>query len=212
VIYGYSPSARAPDGFWSVPTLLTYNLPTDWDDQVRGIRWADPYFHACFSDTLAVNWRDVQRDPALSADERQFLRGVAPNNMTQGITIPLHLPKGGISFLTFLGLESDREFARILQRRRSLLFLMAYHFLMTMQLRFIARLGKTGSTTLAKRELECLHWSALGKSSADTGAILGISHETVRIYLKRAYKKLDANNRCSATAKAIAMGLLDLRA
>ena len=208
VIYGYSPSARAIDGGWTVPTILTDNVPVDWDVEVRGVRWADPYYHACFGQTLAVDWHEVQRDRGLSADQRRFLKGVANYNMTQGMTIPVRLPQGAMTFLSFLGSEGDREFARTLRCRRSLLFLLAYNFLSTMHARFLQELTGPPPTTLGKRELECLRWSAQGKSSTDIGQILGISPETVRIHLKRAYAKLNASNRCNATAKAVQLGLL----
>lgn len=209
-IYGYSPSAYTVDGSWTVPAIRTHNVSADWDANVRAVRWADPYYHACFGHRLAVDWHDVQHDHRLSPEQRSFLKGVAEHDMTQGITIPLRLQEGAISFLSFLGSDRNREFAQTLRAQRPLLFLMAYTFLNVMQTRFLKEMTRPGSSLLGKREMECLRWSALGKSVSDTGIILGISPETVRIHLKRAYAKLEASNRANAIAKAMQFGLLDL--
>lgn len=61
---------------------------------------------------------------------------------------------------------------------------------------------------LSEREGEVLHWMAQGKSNTDIGAILGISPETVRTYAQRIYLKLEANDRTSATVKALKLGLI----
>lgn len=43
---------------------------------------------------------------------------------------------------------------------------------------------------LSPRELECLHWAALGKDYKDIAMILEISEHTTRSYLKSARVKL----------------------
>jgi DNA-binding CsgD family transcriptional regulator len=210
VIYGHAPGAYGSDGRWTVPTILTHNVPGDWAENVQNVRWADPYFHACFRPTPAVDWRIVQADGGLSPESRRFLTGVSDHGLTQGLTIPMHLPRGAISFCTYLGPQSDRTFFEILRRRRSLLFLLAYNLLGTMHARFLPQSAGGARPMLARRELECLNWSALGKSAAETGTILGISSETVRVHLKRSYAKLNASNRCAATAKAMQLGLIEV--
>lgn len=62
--------------------------------------------------------------------------------------------------------------------------------------------------TLTRREHECLHWTSEGKTSAEIGAILSISDNTVSSYLTAATNKLNAANKCHAVAKAMRLGLL----
>jgi DNA-binding CsgD family transcriptional regulator len=64
---------------------------------------------------------------------------------------------------------------------------------------------------LSERELECLAWSARGKTIEDIATIIDISPETVRIYLKRINQKLDTVNRAHAIARAGALGLIDIK-
>ncbi|KPF46412.1 LuxR family transcriptional regulator [Rhizobium sp. AAP43] len=61
---------------------------------------------------------------------------------------------------------------------------------------------------LSARELECLRWSAAGKSSDEIAIILDISSHTVISYLKSAMRKLEAVNRMQAVARACRYNLL----
>ncbi len=62
---------------------------------------------------------------------------------------------------------------------------------------------------LTDRESECLVWTSAGKTSAETGAILGISENTVNHYLSSAAAKLGTANKAHTVAKAIRRGLLN---
>lgn len=61
---------------------------------------------------------------------------------------------------------------------------------------------------LSAREIECLRWSAAGKSSDEIAIILNISSHTVVSYLKSAMRKLEAVNRMQAVARACRFRLL----
>ncbi|MFB9950426.1 LuxR family transcriptional regulator [Rhizobium puerariae] len=61
---------------------------------------------------------------------------------------------------------------------------------------------------LTDREVDCLNWTAAGKTSAEIADILGLSEHTVNHYLNRAAKKLDTVNRTQAVAKALRIGLI----
>jgi LuxR family transcriptional activator of conjugal transfer of Ti plasmids len=61
---------------------------------------------------------------------------------------------------------------------------------------------------LSQREMDCLNWAALGKSSCDIGTILTISENTVNFHVKNAMKKLETSTRIVAVIKAIQLGLI----
>ncbi len=62
--------------------------------------------------------------------------------------------------------------------------------------------------SLSGREVECLRWSAAGKSSEEIAIILELSAHTVVGYLKSAMRKLDSVNRMQAVARALRYRLL----
>lgn len=64
------------------------------------------------------------------------------------------------------------------------------------------------TSKLSPRELECLHWAAVGKTSWEIGNILKIAERTVVFHIGRAVEKLEVSNRRQAVAKAITLGLI----
>jgi DNA-binding CsgD family transcriptional regulator len=63
---------------------------------------------------------------------------------------------------------------------------------------------------LTPREREVLQWLSKGKANAEIGIVLGISICTVRVHIQNIFKKLHANNRTHAAARAMQLGLLDV--
>ncbi len=61
---------------------------------------------------------------------------------------------------------------------------------------------------LSPRERDVLLWTARGKTSWETGQILGLTEGTVNQYLRCAMKKTGASNRVHCVAQAIELGLL----
>lgn len=61
---------------------------------------------------------------------------------------------------------------------------------------------------LTDREIDCLNWTAAGKTSVEISEILGLSEHTVNHYLNRATRKLDTVNRAQAVAKALRTGII----
>ena len=59
---------------------------------------------------------------------------------------------------------------------------------------------------LSQRELECLRWSAEGKTSSEISVIMSLSEHTINYYLLSAARKLDAVNRVQAVAHSIREG------
>jgi DNA-binding CsgD family transcriptional regulator len=68
--------------------------------------------------------------------------------------------------------------------------------------------ARAAMPTLTGREIECLNWVALGKTSWEISLILGISARTVDFHVQNAMSKLDANSRQQAIYNAMSMGIL----
>ncbi|MDR6756212.1 DNA-binding CsgD family transcriptional regulator [Mycoplana sp. BE70] len=67
---------------------------------------------------------------------------------------------------------------------------------------------KTGQVVLTEREIECLSWTAAGKTSLEIAEILGLSEHTINHYLNQVTRKLEAVNRTQAVVKAIRRGFI----
>jgi DNA-binding CsgD family transcriptional regulator len=57
--------------------------------------------------------------------------------------------------------------------------------------------------------LECLTWSARGKTSPEIAAILGLSKRTVNFHVENACRKLNVATRTEAVARAASGRLID---
>jgi DNA-binding CsgD family transcriptional regulator len=65
---------------------------------------------------------------------------------------------------------------------------------------------------LSRREVECLHWAAVGKTDHEIASIIALSHATVRYYLHCAGAKLNAVSRAQSVFKAGQLGYLGFNA
>lgn len=63
-------------------------------------------------------------------------------------------------------------------------------------------------TPLSSRELTCLRWVAIGKTSWEIAAILGVTERTINFHVGRACRKLGVTRRQAAVAMALEKGLL----
>jgi DNA-binding CsgD family transcriptional regulator len=63
---------------------------------------------------------------------------------------------------------------------------------------------------VSARELDCLKWTAAGKTAWEASVILGISERTVRFHLNAAREKLNCATTTQAVAKAIGYQLIDV--
>jgi DNA-binding CsgD family transcriptional regulator len=63
---------------------------------------------------------------------------------------------------------------------------------------------------LSARELECLKWTAEGKTAWEASVILGISERTVRFHLNAAREKLQCATTTQAVAKAVRDSMIEL--
>jgi len=61
---------------------------------------------------------------------------------------------------------------------------------------------------LTPRELECLYWVAIGKTSWEIGHIIGVTERTVNFHIRRVCEKLGVARRQAAVTIALQHGLL----
>ncbi|MDQ0559573.1 DNA-binding CsgD family transcriptional regulator [Rhizobium mesoamericanum] len=114
---------------------------------------------------------------------------------------PTHESSGGRGAVSFSG---DRE-AFTTEEMRELHYISVHVF---DRLAEIRSNDHRVTDTLTDREIDCLNWTAAGKTSVEIAEILTLSEHTVNHYLNRATKKLDTVNRTQAVAKALRIGLI----
>ncbi|NLS02548.1 LuxR family transcriptional regulator [Rhizobium sp. P32RR-XVIII] len=121
--------------------------------------------------------------------------------MTRAAYFPTQEPSGVRGAISFSG---DREHFTP-EEMRDLSYISIHVF---DRLAEIRSLDTRMRDTLTDREVDCLNWTAAGKTSAEIAEILHLSEHTVNHYLNRATKKLDTVNRTQAVAKALRIGII----
>lgn len=117
----------------------------------------------------------------------------------------VHFPTHDVSGLRgCVSIYGDRE--EFTQREMSDLSYLSIHIFD--RLERIRHMDTRLEQTLTEREIDCLSWTAAGKTSVDIADIIGLSEHTVNHYLNRATKKLDTVNRTQAVAKALRIGII----
>jgi DNA-binding CsgD family transcriptional regulator len=196
-----------------VPSATTFALQaasviTSWPTELlvkydaAGLLRTSPAMHHIRTSSVPINVDVGRLGETRPEDEKnRIIELFEKYNMPRGSFFPVCDPggdRGGIGF------SGDREVFssyEILQLHMicTYVFERLYH---------IGRLDQRAGEDLTPREIDCLNWTAAGKTSVEISDILSLSEHTVNHYLNRATKKLDTVNRTQAVAKALRMGII----
>ena len=130
-----------------------------------------------------------------------------PGLRRQAVMVPVHGPGGDTGILLATDDAGARAWVRRLPEILPQLQLFATHFHETFALMSgIVRCEP--EELLSRRELECLHWCAQGKSYWETAVILGIAERTVNHYMRMVRDKLQVQTNAQAVSRAHELGLV----
>lgn len=197
-----SPKAGIDQGY------LQTTYPERWRSlyDKQGLAGHDPTVLHCQSSGLPLVWT-----PTIyaSVEQRALSEEAASYGLRAGVTLPIHGP-GGIAGM--LSLASDRAVSgrtlRDIDHYMPLLSLLRDVAFERSRPFFTARIGRK-TPALTPRELECIKWLMVGKSSWDIAQILKISVPTVDFHIANIRTKLGVSSRRLIAVKAMQLGLAD---
>lgn len=163
----------------------------------------DPVLKQGFSSILPVDWGkfEVTKSPL----RRFFGEAVEFGVGRHGLSFPVRGRYGEKGLLSISSNMRLGQWIRLMPSWVRDFPVLAYHI---HQMVLRAEGHREPKIKLSPRELECLKWSAAGKSAAEIGIILSLSEKTVRFYQDLARRKLDAKNLTHAVAKLYSHDLL----
>jgi DNA-binding CsgD family transcriptional regulator len=194
-------AAQGADGRWRLYRHRSFDFPPGWEEGWHLYNAHCPYYHSCFDGRVAFDWESVRKRRDLSRLETKAWQYLADFGLIEGFTVPVHTP-GHFGFVTVVGDKSERGWARRIERHSERLLFLAHVFHEATRERFPQFIDDCDDVLLSARERECLRWAAAGKTTQEIALILGLSHETVRVYFKRAMRKIGATTRAQAVAHA----------
>ncbi len=137
------------------------------------------------------------------------------------LAVPVHMPLSRIGSVQWISRDERSDLKRALSEYGADLRAAAHLF---MELVHAARSDINISTRsehpdektfrelncvrLTRRELECLHWVALGRTDVQIGETIHRVASTSRFHVENAIAKLGASNRTEAVAIALELGLI----
>lgn len=193
---------------------LALNVP------VKG--WKKKYMHCRHaSDALAQCMSDIEADhavlSALTSADFKSVDGVALRDTPAGLSAPegedgvvfaIRTQHGELGLAAALWRLEDAYEKRDIAVRDLRLLMNYFHS----QLLRINGVDSENEILMSARELDCLSWTAAGKTAWEASVILGISERTVRFHLNVAREKLKCATTTQAVAKAISHQLIEVSA
>lgn len=154
-------------------------------------------------DGFRTHWRNRYLDEMDLSDFRKRSLCAA------AILVPVHLPFGQIAAVSFPSTDPARtDLSADFAAHGDLLAVLSRRFIGGYVSAMRTHQRMPSDCKLSKREVECLHWAAIGKTDREISLILSRSHATVRYHVHRAGEKLNAVNRSQTVFKAGQLGYL----
>ena len=163
---------------------------------------------ACIKSVEPLNWRDLANRVDLGQNEQRVLDEAREHGLIQGLSVPVHGHTGQFSLVSVTSPEIGRSFDKLVAEYQHEVHLMSIYMHSKMQ----ARISQEASEqiNLTSREVECLLWTAHGKTAWEISMILKISEATVNYHLKNAMRKLGVHSKAHAVAKTLILGLIQV--
>jgi LuxR family transcriptional regulator, quorum-sensing system regulator CinR len=170
---------------------------------LRGYVKIDPVLREGLVRQMPFDWREVEIPPIA----QEFLADAHEHGVGEsGYSIPI-IDKKRRALLSLNSRKPPAEWSSVVKHYRDEWLELA--FLIHKKAVFELHGEHDPVPQLSNREIECLHWSALGLHSKDIATILGLSEHTTQSYLASARHKLGAATITSATSLAIQLRLIN---
>ena len=188
--------------------FLHSNYSSRWrskyDNEKLG--YIDPTVAHCVAKSIPLIW-----SPQLFFARRQkeMYEEARSHGLQSGVTLPIHGSNGEFGILCFVSdAKPDKKLLReVAHSVPALSCLRDYIFDTSLQ--FMKQPNRIEPVImLTPREIECMKWSASGKSSWDIGQILRCSASAVDFYFTNIRRKFGVSTRNQAVVKAVRMGII----
>lgn len=209
VVYGVIPDRNQP----LESAFLCSNYSKTWRNTYDRNRfhYIDPTVEHCLHSSLPLIWGpQTFRKPA----QKSLYEEACSHGLRSGIIFPIHGPHGEFGVLGFATDHAfDHKFRRQLSHSLDDLALMR-DYVFESSLKFVSAANtreaarKAAEVSLTHRELECLKWLMVGKSSWEISRILRCSSSTVDFHVSNIREKFRVRTRHQAVVKAIQLGIL----
>lgn len=185
--------------------FLLHDYPEAWARSYicYDLAGIDPVITTSQKSSNGFRWNEMERFVALTRSNHHLMDLASDHGLADGYTVPRHVPGEGLGSCTFV-VNPDRTFPESMRFVAELVGAWAVHN----ALRCLGDIRNVRQPHLSERQLECLIWSARGRTNAEIGVILSISEHTVIYHLKAACERYNVHSRLELILCAVSDGLI----
>lgn len=200
-------SRTAGHAMWVRPPIIINTFPAEFLEiyHQRDFSRVDPVIAETQRRRLPFVWDAEGLSSERTAEEKDFLFLAHDFNVMRGLTVPVYGPAGDFAMFSFVAVTDQPGFQKLIGEYGHTLHLASIY---SHQLASRFAEDEAGELEMKPREIEVLHWTAVGKTSAEAAEIIGISEKTVQFHLYKAMSKLGVYSKPAAAAKAVLLGLI----
>jgi len=217
LIYDYTPVPFRPDGTMISPSLLCLrHAPEDMHELWcrRGYYLIDPAQQVAARSITPFIWcyrqdSDTVINRIMSEAHTPVVRYLHDTDMTCGVSVPIHMPRGDYATVTAVRFHAERDFERAAQETVADFALLAHVFHAAAMPLYDEDALVCHAARVTARERQCLKLSAEGLTAKEIARRLDRSVATVVLHLNSAARRLGARNRVHAVTLAAHYRLLD---
>jgi LuxR family transcriptional regulator, quorum-sensing system regulator BjaR1 len=208
--FGYSTfalGALPAPGSPALQSFFVSTWPGYWVDTyvAEGLAINDPNIGYAYEHILPATFSELRERQFGGREGVRTLEIATAHGWPEGLTIPVHGPRGYRGLITVAGETKDLPL-----RQRAALHMMALYMHERLKELMAPHLATpiAEQPRLTRGEIECIRWLLAGKSDWEIGEILGIAEATAHWRIERAKKKLGVKTRAQLTALAVYHGLV----
>ena len=187
--------------------LIEHNFPDDWVDTYIKKDYAeiDPVIEQARKEAEPFHWFDVENKIKLTREQRHFLTELKEAGLTDGLAVPIFGPLGTMAYFGLGCVHDTLDLPKEQEMELQFACQQVHNRYIDIT---VNEDDDEPPVKLSGREKEVLSLVATGLSNNFVAERLGITENTVDTILRRAFKKLDVNNRMAAVLKGIGSGLI----
>ena len=195
----------------ATPYILT-TFPDSWQQRYfeRESHRSDPIITESLRRVTPIKWSQLGSRRELTHPETTIMNEAREHGLAHGFTVPVHGHAAEFGLISLVSNERQREFDRLVTAYGHQIHLMSIYLHGAIQQALITQQPPQQAATLTKREVECLTWTAQGKTSWEISLILDIAESTVNFHIKNTMRKLGVYSKTHAVAKTLVLGLIQL--
>jgi len=190
--------------------FLCSNYDQRWraDYDKQGLAYIDPTVSHCLTQNVPLIWSpNIFRTTA----QKQMYEEACGYGLRSGVTLPIHGAKGELGILCFVNdSKPGKQFQRDLAFKLPGISLLRDIAFDTVLPFVVSDPGSKPTPVLTHREIECLKWVAIGKTSWEISGILKCTAATVNFHMTNIRRKFEVGSRHEAVIMALRHGLIDL--